>query len=211
MRCSHRSIEVVACTLLLAASIALCGESRLSPGHWMVSASADTGASAEAGSIVLIDSSGKEVPGGKMDLLDLGINLQVGYFFVGGLEIGPAVQVGYSCLSDPDDSSHFVKITSRGLGAQVGYFHDMGTLGTYGKVVGLLQSTSLEEQSGDMMVNSSQSGFQVIPEAGVLLFPGTGIALQAGAYLNYSEVKDHTSQVLRTISYGIKVGFSVFF
>jgi hypothetical protein len=207
MKALYRPTVVVVFCLVL--DVAAFGQGKFRSGSLMVGASATSGV-LELGSSAMYDSSGNEVPDSKTKLFGFGLNAQIGYFLINGLEIGPAVQATYRDISSADVSNDYEKDTSIGVGVQACYFLDLGRFALYGAVVALYKSDTTEiASSGPAYTTATRTGFQIIPEAGFALFLTDKVAGQIGGFFSYSSLGDSSSNT-RAISYGVKVGVGVF-
>ncbi|MBN2441769.1 MAG: outer membrane beta-barrel protein [Spirochaetales bacterium] len=152
---------------------------------------------------------GEEVTGSKVNILNIGLMAEIGYFIIDQLEVGAVLRFTNDKLSNPDNSDEYLSQTQIGIGVQAGYYFDLGgMLAMYGKV-SAMYLTQTDDYSG---TESSSSGFQVIPEVGAALFLNNNAAIQIAGFLNYNSISDDEVDdvSVNTITYGIKIGAAIF-
>jgi hypothetical protein len=187
------------------------GSKAIKAGNIMIGG--DVRGTLDMGTDVDLDASGAVVDSSKKNILDIGLSAQGGYFIIDGLEAGIALQLGNQRQTDPNDSTTYVSLSTIGLGVQIAYYYDLGgMLAIYGKALAYYIMQPLETSFGGTKTNTSSSGFQVTPEAGIALFFNDKSALQVGIFFDYQNIRADKDPKTGTqpTRYGIKIGASIF-
>jgi hypothetical protein len=154
---------------------------------------------------------GAEVSGSLTNTFTFNILGEAGYFILDGLEIGPTIIFSYADYTNAGDPSLFTRTVQIGLGAQAGYFFEIG-----GTVVPFVEATinylfTHQYAAGTI---TEYSGFTLTPEAGINLFVSDNIALEASlrfSYTNRIRVGSSPEQSSTSITIGLSLGMNVFF
>jgi hypothetical protein len=165
------------------------------------------------GSEVFLDADGDEIIGSEESILNIGFDCEVGYFPIKGLEGGPAFRITLNRSSDPEDDETYNSSTTISIGLQLGYFHDLGgMLAVYAKASGLYNRLSGETVvAGITVLEYTQNGFLIKPEAGVALFVDSNAAIQIGGFFGYTLMTDVETEISsQDTQFGVAVSASIF-
>jgi nucleoside-specific outer membrane channel protein Tsx len=107
-----------------------------------------------------------------------------------------------------DNEDIYNSTTTIGVGAQIGYYMDLGgMIVIFGKAGAYFLMVSMDSSGSE----SSFSGFQITPEAGIALFLNNNAAIQISGIFNYSSISEDDSDIsTQTIIYGAKIGAAIF-
>ncbi len=166
--------------------------------------------------------------------IDIGLETYIGYFVINGLELGPLLGVNYDKMTQNDmpirdDAGNIARedditttATTYDLGAQIGYFLEVGSVAVpFFRVGAAYVGGSRSVDDGENDASTKLQGFMVGPRLGVDIFFTRAIALELGAFLDYQSVKatydsgvdgaEEFETDLTDTDYGLAVGFNIFF
>lgn len=153
-------------------------------------------------SMKVIDEDGEEVAV-LQDSFVIQLSGSMGFFVIDGLEVGPDVELLFDSSNESDDS-----YTVIGIGAQIGYYLDLGGMMAF---FGKASAKFLMQTESGGGTDSSATGFQVTPEAGIALFLNNNAAIQIGGVFNYSSVTpEDANYSYQTMEFGAKIGAAIF-
>ena len=167
-----------------------------------------------------------DADGSAISNIGFDLDLHGGYFFIDGLEFGPAFGVNYDRYTvkngGVDSEDLYATTISYDLGVQLGYFWDnKSTAVPFIQLEVGYRRYQESADNGDSVFSTVQNGFLIGPAVGVNIFFTRAIALELGANLDYSmgfrtdetdqENQSEIDSVVHSFQYGIGIGFNVFF
>lgn len=167
-----------------------------------------------------------DAEGSAISNIGFDLDLHGGYFLIDGLEFGPSFSFNYDRYTlkngGTDGDDLFSTTLSYDLGVQLGYFWDnKSTAVPFMRLDAAYRRYQESADSGDTEFSSVQNGFLIGPKVGVDIFFTRAIALELGAYLDYSmgfriddtgqEGQNEIDSIVHSFQYGLGIGFNVFF
>ena len=217
-----RASILILVLLFAFAGTALASEKRIKQGDIVVGGAADFGLA--MGSQTITPEEGDDITS---STLGFGLEGWMGYFVIDGLEIGPMLGFGYDKLTQDEagqtvDDDLVTTTTSYDIGAQIGYFLDVGSVAVpYGMLRFAYAGASMSVDNGDVESTSDFTGFLVGPKLGANIFLLNTVALDLGLFLDYrsrtntfdsgASGADSIDTDFVNMDYGLALGFNVFF